>query len=270
MAGINLNSIFVLLSEQIKIDYDRMAENIPHHGERGAGRETILKDLLSNYLPERFGIDSGFVIDIQGSKSRQVDLVVYDRFMGPRFKLAGGKYAYPCEIVVAAGEVKTHLDRRELADSVEKLWSVSKLDRSGGGRNRVRNGYHFVQQEHLDPVKNACDAIWTFIFSSSATKMDTLSNTFVEQCRGADRHLWPNLVCVLNAGILSYSTESGLTTDPRGASSVYYTTPDESKYALLKWFMLLNQAVCDCHITAVDTINYLRASQSRNVKVSIP
>ena len=270
MSSIDLKNIFVLLSEQIKLDYDKIAENIPHYGERGMGREQILKKLLSNYLPQRFGVDSGFIIDVHGAVSKQVDLIIYDRFIGPRFKISGDKYAYPCEIVVAAGEVKTHLGKRELVDAVEKLVAISRLDRTGGGRNRVRMGYHFMMnEEHLDPVKNASDAIWTFIFASRSVELETLAKTLVQVCKDTERYLWPNLICVLNAGIVSYASATGLITDPRNATDLYYTTEEEAQYALLKWFMLLNQAACNNQVTTIDTINYLRSKQSKSIRLPI-
>lgn len=136
----DLKSIFLSISKQIKIDYGDISKNIPHFGERGEGREQILIKLLRDYLPGRFGVESGFVFDVHGTVSKQTDIIIYDKFVAPRFKISGEKYVYPCESVVAVGEVKTFLDKNELEDSVSKLLSIQCLDRTGGGQNNVRNG----------------------------------------------------------------------------------------------------------------------------------
>jgi len=263
----DLKNIFLSISEQIKIDYDRISNNIPHHGQRGEGREQILIELLREYLPGRFGVESGFVFDVHGNTSRQTDIIIYDKFVAPRFKISGEKYAYPCESVVAVGEVKTFLDKNELEDSITKLLAIQRLDRTGGGKNRVRMGYHFRTNDgQLNPIANDCDSIWSFIFSSESASLPTVARNFMQLCSNHERYLWPNLICVLNKGILSYASDTGLITDPRKAKSVYHSTEDEAKHALMKWFMLLCNDICNNHITAIDAVAYLKSGQTQNVR----
>lgn len=267
----NIKQIFLGISDQIKIDYDCISKNIPHLAQRGEGREEILIKLLEEYLPGRFGVDSGFIFDVHGNVSKQTDLIIYDKFIAPRFKIAGQKYAYPCESVVAAGEVKTFLGAEELRDSVEKMVCVRKLDRTGAGNNRVRMGYHYkMNNEKLNPQLHNCDSIWTFIFSSDSQLLPTLADGFIKNCSEHERHLWPNIICVLNKGIVSYATSSGLSTDPREANSVYSSNESEKDHALIKWFMLLCNDICNNHITAIDAISYFKSGTTQNTKHPIP
>lgn len=266
----DLKSIFLSISEQIKIDYDRISRNIPHYGERGEGREQILIELLREYLPGRFGVESGFVFDVHGNTSKQTDIIIYDKFIAPRFKISGEKYVYPCESVVAVGEVKTFLDKNELEDSISKLLAIQRLDRTGGGRNRVRMGYHYIMNdEQLNPKANDCDSIWSFIFSSDSSSLPTVARNFMQLCSNHERYLWPNFICVLNKGILSYASDTGLVTDPRIAKSVYHSTESEAGHALMKWFMLLCNDICKNHITAIDAIAYLKSGQTENIRYSL-
>jgi len=262
----DLKNIFSSISDQIKIDYERISRNIPHFGERGEGREQILIELLKEYLPHRFGIDSGFVFDVHGNTSKQTDIIIYDKFIAPRFKISGEKYAYPCESVVAVGEVKTFLTKKELIDSIEKLIIIQRLDRTAGGKNKLRTGYHHKVNDTLfNPKLNESDSIWTFIFSSDSTSLPKLSENFINLCSAHARHLWPNMICILQKGILSYVSDKGLITDPRKAKYIYHSTDLEVKHALMKWFMLLCNHICDTNITTIDAISYFKAKQTQSI-----
>ncbi len=80
-----------------------------HPGELGVGREEIIRRFLRAYLPSRFDVSSGFVFDSTGSVSRQIDIVITDRLVCPRFETAGGIKYFPCESVVAVGQIKSAL-----------------------------------------------------------------------------------------------------------------------------------------------------------------
>ncbi|MBX8532643.1 hypothetical protein K5D32_23525 [Pseudomonas cichorii] len=270
MDVVNIKDIFKSISKQIKLDYDELASNIPHFGERGAGREEVIKELLKEYLPERFGVNSGFVVDINGSVSHQADIIIFDRLIAPKFKISGNKYLYPCESVVAVGEVKSFMDKSELQDSIKKLKKVRELDRTANGSNKVRMGYHYKQNEsRLSPKANNCDSIWTFIFCSDSPSLEVVTGNLINELSPLENHLWPNLVCVLNKGIISYHSNSGLVTDPRKATGLYHSTQDEAEYALLKWFMLLCNDICDNHITAIDAVNYLASPRTNNKRYPV-
>ncbi|MDT9633779.1 DUF6602 domain-containing protein [Pseudomonas marginalis] len=265
--NINIKEIFRLISKQIKVEYEELASQIPHYGERGEGREEVVKNLLKKYLPERFGVSTGFVMDINGAISQQSDIIIFDRFVAPKFKIAGDKYVYPCESVVAVGEVKSFMDKIELKDALTKLTKIRQLDRSANNKNKTRLGYHFKNNHSLiSPKNNNCDSIWTFIFCSDSPKLDTVTTNLANELKSLEKHLWPNMACILNKGIISYYSHSGLTTDPREAVGLYYSTEDESEYSLLKWFMLLCNDICDNQITTIDSINYLKSPNTKNIK----
>lgn len=75
-----------------------------------AMEKTTLKK-LEQLLPRTLAAGSGFVIDTEGRTSRQMDVVIYERFLCPVFSLdddKGSNY-YPCEGVVAVGEIKSRV-----------------------------------------------------------------------------------------------------------------------------------------------------------------
>lgn len=128
-------------------------------------------------------------------------------------------------------------------------------------------GYHYrMNGEQLSPKENDCDSIWSFIFSSDSAFLPTVAKNFMQLCSKHERYLWPNLICVLNKGILSYASDTGLITDPRKAKSIYHSAEREAEHTLMKWFMLLCNDICNNHITAIDAVAYFKSRQTENVR----
>ena len=107
---------------------------VPHPGELGSGREEIIREFLRAYLPKRFDISTGFAFDSKGSVSKQLDIIISNSLQCPRFETAGANRFYPCESVVAVGQVKSSLTtREEFSQAMTNLESAKSLDRSAGG-----------------------------------------------------------------------------------------------------------------------------------------
>ncbi len=100
---------------------------VKHPGELGVAREEIIRRFLRAYLPARFEISTGFVFDSKGNVSKQLDIVIANALVCPRFETAGGTRFYPCESVVAVGQVKSSLTRdAELRSALANLESVKE------------------------------------------------------------------------------------------------------------------------------------------------
>ena len=114
------------------LDFAGMQAQIRHPGERGRERESALKQFLSEYLPSRYSIAKGEIVDSQGSVSRECDLVIYDATKCPLL-LSGDDYrVFPVEPVLGVIEVKSRLDESELRDAVEKVACAKRLYRKSG------------------------------------------------------------------------------------------------------------------------------------------
>ena len=99
-----------------------------HPGELGVGREEIIRRSLRAYLPSRFDVSTGFVFDSSGDVSRQIDVVITDKLVCPRFETAGGIKYFPRASVVAIGQIKSSLTSEgELLRALENLESVKNL-----------------------------------------------------------------------------------------------------------------------------------------------
>jgi hypothetical protein len=96
-----------------------------HSLSKGMRREDILKEYLSDNLPEVVGVSEGQVVDSEWNASKQCDLILYSRlslcFKNPDVRL------FPSDSVLAALEVKSYLNKNEIGDSVDKISTVKKM-----------------------------------------------------------------------------------------------------------------------------------------------
>ena len=97
----------------------------------GDAIEQPVRDRLEQILPRGIAVGSGCVIDTNGRTSRQQDVVLYERDICPVFCINNSPETtyYPCEGVIAVGEVKSVIGSREIVDAFEKVASVKSLQR---------------------------------------------------------------------------------------------------------------------------------------------
>lgn len=114
-----------------------------HPTARGDGTEFHWLEMLQKRLPARYRAERAFVIDADGNRSQQIDIVIHDRQFCPvLLDTAGGIYI-PAESVYAVLEVKQDLTRSQIAYAGEKIASVRRLRRTSAefahatGRSRT-------------------------------------------------------------------------------------------------------------------------------------
>ena len=105
-------------------------EQITHFGVQGADAENRWIDLLRYYLPKRYEVNRGFVVDSNGNTSDQIDCVVYDAFYTPSlYGENDGRYV-PAEAVYAIFESKPAAAKSAFQYANNKVASVRKLHRT--------------------------------------------------------------------------------------------------------------------------------------------
>ena len=98
----------------------------------GDAMETPVRERLEQVLPQGIGVGSGCVIDTNGNTSRQLDVVLYEKGICPVFCVNNSPETtyYPCEGVLAVGEVKSAIDKRGLSDAFAKIASAKAMKRA--------------------------------------------------------------------------------------------------------------------------------------------
>ena len=100
---------------------DEIRRDFAHHRlSAGENREDLVRQFLRDHLPDRFGVDTGFVISMDGQFSNQADLLVVDKMNNAPLYPNYRNRLWPVESVYALIEVKTQLNPAELRDAVQK------------------------------------------------------------------------------------------------------------------------------------------------------
>lgn len=110
----------------------------PLQTEHGRVAEATFRQWLESFLPQRFGVTSGYVVS-QGltdeHKLPEFDVIIYDKLEAPILWLDGNpdhsgqgeRRAVPAEHVRAVIEVKSSLDRDSARSAIEHLLELAPL-----------------------------------------------------------------------------------------------------------------------------------------------
>ena len=187
----------------------------------GDAMEQPVRTQLEQILPRGIAVGQGFVIDSEGGTSQQTDVILYERDICPTFSVNDTPETtyYPCEGVIAVGEVKSTIDRRTLRDSFEKIASVKKLQRRAVHEfmPNPTSGHPIVKQRsygslqtpsigNIDGGKGSESTaqIFGFVIAGDLkVRPETLCNTFKEFSQEIGEELSPNIVVILKGGLLT-------------------------------------------------------------------
>lgn len=98
--------------------------------EFGSFVEQTFRSALTAALPRFVGVTNGFVEDVDGHRSRQMDVILYDKTSAASLLDSGSWKVLPVECTYACCEVKTQMTASTLKDDVaEKCLSYKRLRR---------------------------------------------------------------------------------------------------------------------------------------------
>ena len=101
-----------------------------HPTAKGDISENVWREVLRFYLPSRYSVESGFIIDAKNKISEQIDCIIYDNVFTPTF---WGEYGYlyiPAEAVHAVFEIKQKVTKNNLQHASKKIEGVRVLYRT--------------------------------------------------------------------------------------------------------------------------------------------
>jgi hypothetical protein len=115
-----------VLATQLKLSQN----SITHNGLQGEVNEEHFICFLRKYLPRRYSVDQGIVIDCLGQTSQQIDVIIYDNQYTPTLLDQQNHRYIIAEAVYAVLEVKPTVDKSNLAYAADKAQSVRSLHRT--------------------------------------------------------------------------------------------------------------------------------------------
>lgn len=253
---LNLPEVFKATEAELQARLRKIRAGVGHPGVKGAGVEDMVREFLRQTLPEFLGVGTGIVIDSNGCESRQIDIIIYDKFKTPTFLRSGEAALFPCECVYFAIEVKTSLSAEEFRRCEVNMDSFKRLKRTS----------YFLKNGPIAETKNlfgkewrtwpAIYLVWAFECQSYEASFERL----VEH-RKSDRAIEKQIdtIFCLDAGMLTNWTgdlvytgerEGYEVTSPSGTvtllpqlDSYVMRTPEPSLFDFFALFSVLyNQA----------------------------
>ena len=122
-----------------KLDLAKIS--IEHAPSKGEVFEDHWISVFRSYLPNRYQVSSGFIVDCDGNTSDQIDIVIYDKQYTPTLLDQQDQRYIPAEAVYAVFEVKPHIDKDYLIYAGEKAKSVRKLKRTSVSISHAGGSY---------------------------------------------------------------------------------------------------------------------------------
>lgn len=126
----DLRQLFLHLQGQLAAHLRTNRAVLDHPGAKGSATEERWREMLGEYLPNRYCVSKAFVIDADGARSHEIDLVIYDRQFSPFLFKQDGAIFIPAESVYAIFEIKQSLTGRDVGYAIEKAASVRWLRRT--------------------------------------------------------------------------------------------------------------------------------------------
>jgi len=125
-----LREAFALEQSLLQVQLELSRRSVTHSGVLGEVNENRFIDVLRRYLPKRYAVDTGIVLDSHGKTSDQIDVIVYDNQYTPTLLDQENHRFVPAEAVYAVFEVKPVIDKAYLEYAAHKAASVRKLRRT--------------------------------------------------------------------------------------------------------------------------------------------
>ena len=262
MSSFSLDGLLQSSGRRMQVDLEERL--IDHPGELGTAREEILRKFLHDYLPKRFEVSTGFVFDSGGKVSNQMDIIIADSSVCPRFETAGGKFFFPCESVVAAGQVKSSLtSEEELKDALDNIASVKQLDRSAGGVAKDRR-----YGEPIDHVRNYLHQIFSFVFvTGKALSEGSVMEDVMDYLPKRWASTWPNVIFAFNKYLVTYACDCGVCPNPMHARGLAVQSADSDPNILLRFYLLLGQAIDATRVASLPYWEYLQTAKQWSANV---
>lgn len=130
MPNIELENLYAEMQKEMLQKLETGAGAVVHPGTKGENTESNWISWFQEYLPNRYKVDKGIVIDSTGKQSEQIDLIIYDAQYSYLVFRQNETLLVPAESVYAVFEVKQNLNKQRIEYAGAKAKSVRELLRT--------------------------------------------------------------------------------------------------------------------------------------------
>lgn len=229
------------------------------HPSSGFTAENYFRDLLSEYLPKRYSVESGFVVNVAGERSDFLDVLIVDAMNIPPLSAESHFKVFPAEAVVGAIEItsapKSRVKRSGIEGTISKIEDdILKLAKLRG----IAKDRQYLVPVHLPKGDRVELRMATFPYALSPrcflitcgdewVKADTYERNLVQAMTTAkSRHpdVWLNSVFSMRHGMWHFKP---FTDFERKRITVN---------ALLEFVLFINTVVAEFRTSQIDIRRY--------------
>ena len=254
----SLTSFWIGVEETFKARVKGIRALLRHHAS-GAAIEEYFRELLRSYLPRRYIVEPGFVVDSKGRMSDYLDILVVDALHIPPLCNDPPTRIFAAEAVVAAIEITAAPLSRvkrarlgtipKLQDDVLKLAAVRKMSRVRNYRDAFPTGSadgSEVALKELDAkvTLSARTVLITCGEEGSRSNYEQSLVAALRAARGSHDHVWLHLAYSLKHGLYRF----------RAYSDFEHRRTDEN--ALLEFLLRLNYLLSTYQTYRIDITRY--------------
>jgi len=161
--------------------------------------EDLIREKISLFLPERYLVKQGHIVNEEGKASNQLDIIIFDRLSTPKFfRTKNDTVFYPIEAVLAIGEIKKTLRKKDMIEFGKKIKFIKddmkrKLVENTAFGGEVKGNTLLADMVTMRTDRKYKNPLFSFIFAIDEEKIEDLviSDT---------NNYMPNDVYVLNYG----------------------------------------------------------------------
>jgi hypothetical protein len=242
--------LYRAVSDRMLADFEITSQHT-HKGTRGAAREDVLREFLSEgRLPPKYGLGAGEIAGRVRDVSRQCDIIVYDKIDGLSLLYGEHNQIFPIDAVYGIIEVKSRLSKSELIDSLEKIKLFKKMSPSCGITEYLGGGYNMVRAR---PKPFGI----VFAYALDSNSLDSLNLNLIEWQANNPATLWPNYICVLGEGCIHYQRAFETCIDSDRITEQSATIPLKyGKDSLFKFYCALHDMCAHMKLGPVELSSY--------------
>ncbi|NQV17565.1 MAG: hypothetical protein HQ534_03375 [Armatimonadetes bacterium] len=227
--------------------------------------ENLIREKISLFLPERYLVKQGHIVNSEGRVSKQFDIIIFDRLSTPKFFESQNKTVfYPIESVLAIGEIKKTLRKNDLIEFGKKIKHLKvdmkrKLNENsifGGKLNSKSSFFDIVNMRTNKKYKNP---LFSFLFAIDEEGFDDL---LIDD----DYKFMPNDVYILNYGFFIFGNikEKRIITKIEDENPIMDTWIESKKPGISCLGMMFNQIINhlnSCQISPFSISNYMTTTE---------
>lgn len=187
----------------------KSSENIFKAGDiksSGIEVEDFIREKISLFLPERYLVKQGHVVNADGKVSPQLDVIIFDRLNTPKFfESRDNTVFYPIESVLAIGEIKKTLRESDVVDFGKKIKFIKDDMERKLVKNTIFEGIKdetsFFDLVHMRSDRKNKNPLFSFVFAIDHVKPNDPSFKLSDTGQ-----FMPNDIYVLNTGYYLFGT----------------------------------------------------------------